>query len=261
MKRANQKTPARFKSFFGDLSLYESKISRDVCTDPTRAQSGILVTAETTKILVDMGIGVFRTLTSKDLKEIKAVLLTHNHLDHNGDLLALLKARWLLEAEELQIYGPSDTKSVMEKLLEIYPYLEGNVKYRIRSHKEFKINHFHVKAVKTNHGNVESRGYVIKDLNKTLTISGDTVPVKEIVEVESDLLVHELSFSFGKETYGHTAPENFAEMLPCCKAKRIGFVHLYEDAFKDAHKIIEYFKNIKKDIDYFIAEDGMEIKL
>ena len=233
-----------------------------VCTDPTRAQSGILVTAETTKILVDMGIGVFRTLTSKDLKEIKAVLLTHNHLDHNGDLLALLKARWLLEAEELQIYGPSDTKSVMEKLLEIYPYLEGNVKYRIRSHKEFKINHFHVKAVKTNHGNVESRGYVIRDLNKTLTISGDTVPVKEIVEVESDLLVHELSFSFGKkETYGHTTPENFAEMLPCCKAKRIGFVHLYEDAFKDAHKIIEYFKNIKKDIDYFIAEDGMEIKL
>ncbi len=233
-----------------------------VCTDPTRAQSGILVTTETTKILVDIGVGVFRSLTPQELKEIKAVLLTHNHLDHNGDLLALLKARWLLRAEELQIYGPNDTKSVMEKLLDAYSYLEGNVKYRIYTDKEFKINDLNVKAVKTNHGNIESRGYVIKDLNKTLTVSGDTLPVKEIIGVKSDLLVHELSFSFGKkETYGHTTPENFAELLPYCKAKKIGFFHLYEDALKDAHRIIEYFKCIKNDIDYFIAEDGMEIKV
>ncbi|MEM0351072.1 MAG: MBL fold metallo-hydrolase, partial [Archaeoglobaceae archaeon] len=67
-----------------------------------RAQSSILIESGV-KFLVDVGCGAFLRLEQAGVSpdELDAVLITHHHLDHNGDLLNILKARWLLEADEL----------------------------------------------------------------------------------------------------------------------------------------------------------------
>ncbi|RLI71472.1 MBL fold metallo-hydrolase, partial [Archaeoglobales archaeon] len=75
--------------------------------DSKEAQSRNLIEDES-RILVDCGIGTFLRLEQAgvDVRDLDAILITHNHLDHNGDLLAILKARWLLNSDKIEIYGP-----------------------------------------------------------------------------------------------------------------------------------------------------------
>jgi ribonuclease BN (tRNA processing enzyme) len=62
-----------------------------------RAQTGLLVTHDDRRLLVDCGSGVLHRLaaTETGYEAVHTVLLTHLHLDHVSDLLPLLKARWL----------------------------------------------------------------------------------------------------------------------------------------------------------------------
>ncbi len=73
-----------------------------------RAQSSILLDTGESRILFDCGIGSYHRLEQLGIgvSDIDAICLTHHHLDHNGDLLNILKARWLLGGDELKIYGP-----------------------------------------------------------------------------------------------------------------------------------------------------------
>ncbi|MEM4503647.1 MAG: MBL fold metallo-hydrolase, partial [Archaeoglobaceae archaeon] len=66
-----------------------------------RAQSSILIESDA-KVLVDCGIGTFLRLEQLQISpsEIDAIIITHHHLDHNGDLLNILKARWLMGAKQ-----------------------------------------------------------------------------------------------------------------------------------------------------------------
>ena len=57
--------------------------------NPGEACSGYLVTAGSTRILVDCGPGVVASLLARDPRPVDAVVLTHAHHDHVGDLFAL----------------------------------------------------------------------------------------------------------------------------------------------------------------------------
>ena len=72
-----------------------------------RNQTGLLLEAGGDRLLVDCGSGVRGALadTSGGYESTDTVLLTHHHLDHVSDLLALLKASWLVGEEHLTIVG------------------------------------------------------------------------------------------------------------------------------------------------------------
>ncbi len=218
-------------------------------------QSCIVIQGRDTKIAVDVGAGSVPRL---DL-DLDAVLITHNHSDHNSDLIPLLKARWLLGYDRLKIYGVSGTKSFLESALETYSYLRRKLKFDVYEKKSFKIGEFNVKAIPTKHS-IESQAYVIDDGEKTLVVSGDTYPIEEVLSVECDVLIHEMSLPFGYDTNDHTTPEKFAELLDVCKAKRIFFVHLYPMALEVKDEIVRYLTKLR-DLDYRIAREGEVINL
>ncbi len=218
-----------------------------------RAQSSILI-EEDVIVLLDAGIGAFLRLdeVSVNPNDIDAILLTHNHLDHNGDVLNILKARWLLEGDSVDIYGPAGTAAILNSLLEAYPYLRNKVKFRVFEANNFKVGNLKIRAVPTIHS-IESRGYVI---DNALAVSGDTKAFKEFISQECSVMVHELSLPFNFAADYHTTPENLKENLRFCKADVLYLTHLYPMTHAVRDKIVEYLGfNVK------VAEDLMSFRV
>ncbi|MEM2176787.1 MAG: MBL fold metallo-hydrolase [Archaeoglobaceae archaeon] len=204
-----------------------------------RAQSSILIESDK-KILLDIGHGAFLRLEEIGISplEIDAILITHHHLDHNGDLLNILKARWLMNAGEIDIYGPKGTKFFMESILNAYPYLRGKLKFKVSEEKEFKIGDLKIKAIETIHS-IESQGYLI---DNAIAVSGDTKAFREFLALECSAMIHELSLPFNYRADYHTTPENLKECLESCKAERLYLTHLYPMTHELRDEIIEFLE-------------------
>lgn len=201
-----------------------------------RAQSSILIESDV-KVLVDCGIGALLRLEQLQISpnEIDAILITHHHLDHNGDLLNILKARWLMDAKEIEIYGPKGTRFFMEAMLNAFPYLRGKLKFKIREEKSFKVGDLRVDAIPTIHS-IESQGYVINDV----AISGDTRAFKEFISIECSAMIHELSLPFNFNADFHTTPENLKECLDFMRAQKLYLTHLYPMTHAVKDEILEF---------------------
>lgn len=212
-----------------------------------RTQSSVLIESDA-KVLVDCGVGTMLRLEQLGIapSEIEAIVITHHHLDHNGDLLNILKARWLIGAEEIEIYGPMGTRFFMEAMLNALPYLRGKLRFRIHEERSFKIQDLRFSAIATIHS-IESQGYLIDD---ALAISGDTKAFKEFISLSCSVMIHELSLPFGYKADFHTTPENLKECLESLKAERVYLTHLYPMTHAVREKIIDFLG-----IDAKIAND------
>jgi ribonuclease BN (tRNA processing enzyme) len=127
---------------------------------PERHQTGLLVDPTATHpdarpFLVDCGAGVLHRLadTAVGYEGVSTVLLTHHHLDHVSDLLALLKARWLAGEDHLEVVGPLGTTALLDGLLEVHSYLDGRVDLRVRevTAESFELAGVPVEAYETRH--------------------------------------------------------------------------------------------------------------
>jgi len=220
----------------------------------SRAQSSVLIEEES-KILVDCGSGTFMRLnqTGIHVNDIDAILLTHNHLDHNADLFTILKARWLENGGRIGIYGPEGTAEFVEALHEAYAYLKKKISYTVFEGEKFSVGGFKVDSIRTKHS-ITSRAYVISNNGKKVVISGDTSPVREVLEVKCNLLVHELSLPFNSLTEDHTTPESLADMLKFCNAEKIYLTHVYPHAYIMISDILDYLRR-HSDLEIFVAAD------
>ena len=116
-----------------------------------------------------------------------------------------------------------------------------------------------VKSVPTKHS-IVSRAYVIENEGRRVVISGDTAPMKKLMEIECDLLVHEMSLPEGMSD-SHTTPESFAEILPFCRAGRVVLIHMYPQTREIAREIVDRLREIREDIEFVIAEDSMVVEI
>ncbi len=202
-----------------------------------KAQSSILFEKDSC-IIVDAGNGCLLRLgqLGKKAKDVKAVLLTHIHLDHSGDLLPLLKARWLSGVkEELKIFAPPGTSNCLESQLEAYPFLRGKLNYSVMEvgEERFSVSGFKVESVVTRHS-IESRGYIVDDV----FVTGDTSPFRELYEREFRVIIHELSLPSGSSS-AHTTPDTIREYSELLRDKEVYFTHLYPQTLAIADKIVE----------------------
>ncbi len=198
------------------------------------AQSSALFEKGDKAIIIDAGNGCLLRLGQLGRKpgDVKAVLLTHIHLDHSGDLLPLLKARWLSGVEEeFEIYAPPGTSNWLESQLEAYPFLRSRLKYRVREvgEEKFSVKGFKVESVVTRHS-VESRGYIIEGV----FVTGDTSPFMELYERDFEIIIHELSLPSGFSS-AHTTADSILQFSDLLRDRKVYFTHLYSHtlALKD----------------------------
>ncbi|AGK61933.1 Metal-dependent hydrolases of the beta-lactamase superfamily III [Archaeoglobus sulfaticallidus PM70-1] len=214
-----------------------------------RCQSCVLIDD---RIAVDVGIGSLLRI-GKLTNNLSAILLTHNHLDHNGDVLAILKSRWLSGIEERpKIIGPAGTINHIESLFESYPYLRKKLSFELMEveNEKFEVDGFEVEAIATKHS-IKSTAYLI---DSEVLISGDTRAMKEVVGRECKVLIHEMSLPFGFKAVDHTTPENFKEVLDSCTAEKILLTHIYPNAMEQIDTILEYLDDERIEV----ARDGDE---
>ncbi len=204
-------------------------------------------------IIVDAGNGCLLRLGEVNKKpfDVKAVLITHTHIDHTGDLLPLLKARWLSGVEEkLVIFAPYGFKNWFQSQLESNPYLRGKLKYNIIEvgEEEFEVCGFKVESVITKHS-VESRGYIVD----RVLVTGDTSPFKELYEKDFEVVIHELSLPSGFSTT-HTTPDNLVQFSDVLKDKEVYFTHIYPQTLERIDEVIKKigFGKVVSDLEWFV---------
>lgn len=218
-----------------------------------RAQSSILV-EDDSKVLIDCGIGSMLRLEQLRISptEIDAIVITHHHLDHNGDLLNLLKARWLMNAEEIEIHGPNGTKFFISAILNAFPYLRDKLRFRVYEERQFKIGDLCFFSIPTIHS-IESQGYLI---DNALAISGDTRAFREFLSLDCSIIIHELSLPFNHSANFHTTPENLKQCLEFMMAEKIYLTHLYPMTHKVKDRILSFLE-----VDAKIANDLESFKI
>ncbi len=207
-----------------------------------KSQSSVLV-EDDKLVLVDCGFGCLLRLEEAGYSpsDLDGILITHFHTDHCGELIGILKARWLESDEKIEVFAPHLDEN-LESILEAYPYLRSKVKVVKKREPSFGSLKFEVRKAKHS---IEAYSYKVENL----LISGDTRSFPELYD-DVEVAIHEMSLSFGYEAVDHTTPENFAENADVREAY---FVHMYPEAYKNRSKIKEFVE--KRGIDVSFPND------
>jgi ribonuclease BN (tRNA processing enzyme) len=167
--------------------------------------------------LFDAGAGVMRRMAAAGLsiRGPEAVFITHLHSDHTLGYPDLILTTWVMgRRTPLQAYGPVGLKKMTRHILaawdeDIHVRIEGlerqtTTGYKVAVHEfddadaggvVYAKDGVRVTAIPVVHGCwKQAFGFRIDTPNRSIVISGDTVPTKTILEAsrDVDVLVHEV---------------------------------------------------------------------
>ncbi len=181
--------------------------------DPHRAGPSTLVRAGGQVFLVDCGRGVLQRAAAVGVGAagLSALLLTHLHSDHIGDLGDLLITRWITtfapDPAPLPIVGPPGTADAVEATLRAFHH---DIGYRIAHHADLNAppavevhectegpvwdrDGVSIRVGATDHRPVAPTiGFRIESGGAAVVLAGDTVPCDTLDELAAgaDALVH-----------------------------------------------------------------------
>ena len=163
--------------------------------------------------LFDAGAGVMRRMAAAGLsiRGPEAVFITHLHSDHTLGLPDLILTTWVMgRRTPLQAYGPVGLKKMTRYILkawqeDIQVRIEGleqqtTTGYKVAVHEfdagvVYDQDGVRITAIPVLHGCwKQAYGFRIDTPNRSIVISGDTVPTNTILEAARgvDVLVHEV---------------------------------------------------------------------
>ena len=236
-----------------------------------RVQTGLLVEAapgDRRPLLVDCGAGVLHRLSQTDpgYEAVSTVLLTHHHLDHVSDLLALLKARWLAGEEHLSVVGPPGTKGLLDGLLGVHDYLDGRVDLQVREvhpDSEFEVAGFEVTARETRHS-MQCLAYRFSDpgSDDDFVFSGDSEAFEGLAAFADGarVLAHDCSFPDEVDVDNHPTPSQLGRALAGHDVDRVYLTHLYPHTEGRHDGMLESVRS-HFDGDVRIARDGLRFQV
>ncbi|MGO9929866.1 MAG: ribonuclease Z [Mycobacterium sp.] len=181
--------------------------------DPNRAGPSTLVRTGGQVFLVDCGRGVLQRAAAVGVGAagLSALLLTHLHSDHIGDLGDLLITRWITifapDPTPLPIIGPPGTAETVEATLNAFRH---DIGYRIAHHADLNAppaievhectegtvwdrDGVSIRVAPTDHRPVAPTiGFRIQSGTTSVVLAGDTVPCASLDELATgaDALVH-----------------------------------------------------------------------
>lgn len=181
--------------------------------DPNRAGPSTLVRAGGQVFLVDCGRGVLQRAAAVGVGAagLSALLLTHLHSDHIGDLGDVLITRWIStfapDPAPLPIIGPPGTAEVVAATLKAFDH---DIGYRIAHHADLnappavEVHEYtegpvwdrdgvSIRVAPTDHRPVAPTiGFRIESGDASVVLAGDTVPCTGLDELAAgaDALVH-----------------------------------------------------------------------
>ncbi len=206
---------------------------------PDRVSSGLMIEIGGDPLIFDLGAGVLQRLSCslQEITKIEHIFISHLHVDHVSDLVALIQSLWLTGYDKtLNIYGPTAIKKMATVLGEVFPYLVGKVKlkyHQLEPGFQVKTKEWNVLTFPVDHGDFEAYGFHIEAEGKRVVYSGDTAPSKEVVKAAkgADLLIHECSLPDRMKEIAttHTTPGDLGKIAASAQVKTLVLVHLYPE--------------------------------
>jgi ribonuclease BN (tRNA processing enzyme) len=229
--------------------------------DPDRSGPSVAVVVNGQPYLVDFGPGVVRRASAARLKGIDGLAMerltrafvTHLHSDHTAGYADLILTPWVMDRKEpLRVYGPPGIGAMTENILKAYREdvevrLGGNqpatpegwkvIAREVLPGVVYKDRNVTVKAFEVRHGAWKhAYGYRFEAADRTVVISGDTTPVRSIVEScdGCDVLVHEVYSKAGFDSrpkewqaYHAASHTSSVELAKIAREARPGLLVLY----------------------------------
>jgi len=234
-----------------------------------RVQTGLLLEAGVDRLLVDCGSGILHGLqrTGVGYEGVETVLLTHHHLDHVSDLMALLKARWLAGSESLTIAGPPGTTDLVTDLLAVHEYMQDRIDLTLRDIEAgaFELGGFAIEAMETRHS-MQCFAYRFRPTDDeqapSVAFSGDSEAFEGLIEFADGaaVLAHDCSFPDAVDVSNHSTPERLGVALAGADADigRVYLTHLYPHTDGRHDEMLDSIAD-RYDGDVRMARDGLSV--
>ena len=266
--------------------------------NPERMGSAYLVLVDDTPYLFDFGSGVVRrvaALTTNwggnfsnfDVTKLEYAFLSHIHSDHTLGLADLIITPWIMGRDKpLKIFGPEAAKDMADHIIKAY---QPDIDYRIfgtqpQNDKGYKTiftsieegsiyedDNISVTAFLNDHGDLsDSYGFLVKTKDKTILISGDTGPSKNLMKYgkDIDILVHEVYSQAGFEKKEpdwkiyhkahHTSPSELAKIANQLKPKTLVLSHILFWGSTEEEILLAIKREFKGNV--ILANDLLEIE-
>jgi len=238
--------------------------ARFVMIRQLRASGGIWISCKGTNVLVDPGPGsIVRCAASKpklDPSKLDAIILTHRHLDHCGDINVMIEA--MTEGgfkKRGTIFCPADTvdaDSVILKHVINFPakieILEPNQGYSVGNFK-FKTSMKHIHSVQT-------YGLKFKIKDTQVSLLTDTRYFKELTDFyKSDILIIYVVFFEPRPEIEHLCLADAESLIKDIKPKKAILTHFGMTMLKAKPHIQAQELSQRLNIEVRAAYDGMTL--
>ena len=187
--------------------------------DPERSGPSVAIVVNDTPYLIDCGPGIVRRAaaafqsgtTSLKNENLTKLFVTHLHSDHTAGYADLIFTPWVLGRDKpLEVYAPSGIKEMTEHILAAYsqdikvrldglePVNDAGNKVNTHDIKPgiiYQDTNVTIEAFAVKHGSwPEAYGFVFTTPDRKIVISGDTVPLENLVAKSKncDILIHEV---------------------------------------------------------------------
>ncbi len=237
--------------------------------NPNRGPSGYVVQVADTSILLDCGSGTVQRLAKAGYgpAELDAIVLTHAHIDHVGDLPSLLFALRVADAKRAPLpvhVGPGMSVRIeaMQTAYGDWVRPEGVV-LEVHEHDGgvFEVGHVlcRVRSVKHHSSSIGVRleapdGTTMAYLGDTDLCEGAIILARGV-----DVLLVECSFGDDEERAGHMSPRKIAALADAAAPEGIVLTHLYPQTAR--LDLVAAIRAHGCDVPVMVGYDGLGIAI
>jgi ribonuclease BN (tRNA processing enzyme) len=220
--------------------------------NPGSAHSGYLLEHDGRRLLVDCGPGVLSRLRESEVwPDVDAIVITHMHLDHYGDLVAWLWGYLHVPASNArrpELWLPPAGRADLDRLASRFDEAFAIREYEAA--EPFTAAGFLVTPYAVRHYDQPTWGLRVQGDGRVVAFSADTGPTSALTDLaaDADLFLCEATLDEEEpEPRGHLTAREAAAVALAARTRRLLLVH--RPAELDAPDGVE------------VARDGLEVKL
>ena len=253
-------TKANFIKFLGTAG------ARFVTMRQLRSSAGIWLRYKSTNIIIDPGPGSIVKCNSSrpklDVSGLNAIILTHKHLDHAGDVNIMIEA--MTEGgfrKRGVLFVPADA---LGEGGVIFSYLrEHPKKIAILKKGKFSLGDINFEVPVKNKHTVETYGLKFFIGKEVISLVSDTKYFDDLINIykDSTILILNVVFYQKRPDYDHLCLEEAIDIIKAIKPKKTIITHFGMGMLRaKPHILEEKIKNELK-MDIKLAYDGMTLEL
>lgn len=230
------------------------EVCKSIDSKDKRLRSSLLLKINGQNIVIDAGPDFRQQMLREEVNSLRAILLTHEHVDHIFGLDDIRSFNWI-QKHPTDIYAE---ERVQISIKRIFDYVFADYKYpggpkmqlHLVENKPFKIDGIEFIPIRCYHNKLPVYGFRVGDL--TYITDSNSIPNEELEKIKgtSILVINALR----KEKHiSHFNLEGALEIIRKIKPEKAFLTHLSHDFGKHLDIQNELPENI------FVAFDGLKI--